>query len=62
MNDEELQAQFIAVRLERIIATLKPYEKVEIKLVDNQPGKISVVVTSNYREVFTLTDSSDKIK
>lgn len=63
MNDEDivLSSKGIATRLERIIATLKPYERVEIKLQDNTVGKISIVVTSNFKEVFTLDDGDGKI-
>ena len=38
LNKDEIQ-------LVQILRTLKPYEKVEIKLVDNQTGKMQIIIT-----------------
>lgn len=42
----------LAYRLAVIVANLKPFEKIEIKL--QETGEVSVLVTSNHRELFTV--------
>jgi hypothetical protein len=37
-----------------LMRELKPYQKIEIKLVDNKPGKISVVRNETLREDFPV--------
>ncbi len=36
------------------IRTIKPFETLEIKLHENQPGIIAVHLKSNYKETFEL--------
>jgi hypothetical protein len=36
------------------IRTAKPFESMEIKLNDNKPGEFSIMVKSNYKQVFKL--------
>lgn len=52
MNKVSLET--LAYRIAVIMANLKPFEKIEIKLNDNSPGELSVLVTSNHKEIFTV--------
>lgn len=48
------------VQLLYVVRNLKPYEKVELKLEDNRPGKISVSITTHTKEVY-LTDNGKRV-
>jgi len=47
VSDEEF-------KIVTFIRSLKPYEKIEIKLNDNKIGEIAIVVTTNHKEVVHL--------
>jgi len=42
----------LAQRLAILIATLKPFEQIEIKLADD--GQVSVLVTTKHKELFAV--------
>lgn len=44
----------LAVQLVTIIANLKPYEVIEIRLNDNKVGEISIMVKSNHKDVVQI--------
>lgn len=44
----------LAVQLVSLIGNLKPYEVIEIRLNDNKPGEISVIVKSNHKDVILI--------
>jgi hypothetical protein len=44
----------LMVQFDAICQTLKPYEKIEVTLKDNKPGKIRINVKSQYVSDFEL--------
>lgn len=51
LNSELTEAEQKVIFL---IRNIRPYERIEIKLNDNQKGEISVVSTSTIKEIFSL--------
>lgn len=49
-----IKEQDLAARLTVILKSLKPYERVEISLQDELVGNFVILVTSKYKQVFTL--------
>lgn len=49
-----IKEQDLATRLTVILKSLKPYERVEISLQDELVGNFVILVTSKYKQVFTL--------
>ena len=45
------------LRIVLLLRTLRPYERIEIKLSDNEPGNVSIIVFSTLKEVFPLDNS-----
>lgn len=56
MQSKAISKEDLAVRIVALLQTLKPFETVEIKLHDNLPGEIAILVKSNHREVVSIED------
>jgi nitrate reductase NapAB chaperone NapD len=50
MNDVSI----VELQIIQVIRDLKPYEKIEIKLKDNKPGEVVVIITSNKRMEYAI--------
>jgi len=50
----ELEAHMLRSLL-LFLRAMKPYEVMEIKLNDNRVGEYAIVVKTNYKEIFNLT-------
>lgn len=44
----------MAVQLATIIENLKPYEVIEIRLNENRPKEIAILVKSNHKDVVLI--------
>lgn len=53
----EMKLSEIDKKILYMVHTLRPYERIEIRLENNEPGKISVVSTLTIKEVFPNTNN-----